>query len=109
MQSEVAQVRVKCGQNRKLIAPADAASSTPLVLGRPKTAPALPVDESLAHPTTVANSHVMWGNVAGIAAYHGVALLAVVPWFFSWTGVAAAVVGLYVFGTLGINFASTGC
>ena len=58
MQSEVAQVRVKGGQNRKLIAPADAASSTPLVLGSPVTAPALPVDESLAHPTTVANSHV---------------------------------------------------
>jgi fatty-acid desaturase len=31
------------------------------------------------------------------------ALLALVPWFFSWTGVALAVLGLYVFGTLGIG------
>ncbi len=30
-------------------------------------------------------------------------LLAFVPWFFSWTGVVLALLGLYVFGTLGIN------
>ncbi len=35
--------------------------------------------------------------------YHAVAALALLPWFFSWTGVAVALVGLYVFGTLGIN------
>jgi len=40
---------------------------------------------------------------AGIVAVHLVALLAFVPWFFSWTGVVLALLGLYVFGTLGIN------
>ena len=38
-----------------------------------------------------------------IAAYHLLALLACVPWLFSWSGVALAVLGLYLFGTLGIN------
>src|SRR5471030_2178989 len=34
---------------------------------------------------------------------HILALLAFVPWLFSWTGVILAFVGLYVFGTLGIS------
>jgi len=41
--------------------------------------------------------------LAGIAGYHLLALLALVPWLFSWSGVAWAVAGLYLFGTLGIN------
>jgi fatty-acid desaturase len=45
----------------------------------------------------------MWGYVAGVGAYHALATLALWPWFFSRTGVAAALLGLYVFGTLGIN------
>jgi stearoyl-CoA desaturase (delta-9 desaturase) len=38
-----------------------------------------------------------------LALYHAPALLAFVPWFFSWTGVVVAVLGIYVFGVLGIN------
>jgi len=34
---------------------------------------------------------------------HLLALLAFVPWLFSWTGAILAFVGLYVFGTLGIS------
>jgi stearoyl-CoA desaturase (delta-9 desaturase) len=41
--------------------------------------------------------------LAGIAGYHLLALLACVPWLFSWSGLAWAVAGLYLFGTLGIN------
>lgn len=44
-----------------------------------------------------------WVYVAGIAFFHLVALLAVFPFFFSWSGLALAIVGNYVFGTLGIN------
>src|SRR5262245_30392111 len=40
---------------------------------------------------------------AGIVGYHLLALLACVPWLFSWSGLAWAVAGLYLFGTLGIN------
>lgn len=39
----------------------------------------------------------------GIVVLHCLALLAFVPWLFSWTGVLLALFGLYVFGTLGIN------
>jgi hypothetical protein len=42
-------------------------------------------------------------DATGIAAIHVIALLAFVPWFFSWTGVILALLGLYVFGTLGIS------
>ena len=42
-------------------------------------------------------------NAAALLLYHAVAALAVWPWLFSWTGIVAAFVGIYVFGTLGIN------
>lgn len=38
-----------------------------------------------------------------IFGLHLLALLACVPWLFSWSGLAWAVAGLYLFGTLGIN------
>jgi stearoyl-CoA desaturase (delta-9 desaturase) len=41
--------------------------------------------------------------LVGIVVFHLLALLACMPWFFSWTGLAWAVAGLYLFGTLGIN------
>jgi stearoyl-CoA desaturase (delta-9 desaturase) len=34
---------------------------------------------------------------------HALALLAVLPYFFTWTGLIVCLCGLYVFGTLGIN------
>ena len=39
----------------------------------------------------------------GIAVLHLLALLAFVPWLFSWTGVLLVPIGMYTFGTLGIN------
>jgi stearoyl-CoA desaturase (delta-9 desaturase) len=41
--------------------------------------------------------------MGGIFGYHALALLACVPWLFSWSGAAWAFAGLYLFGTLGIN------
>ena len=41
--------------------------------------------------------------LGGIVAYHLLALLAFVPWLFSWSGLVWAFAGLYLFGTLGIN------
>jgi fatty-acid desaturase len=57
----------------------------------------------MARPATAEGSRILWTYVAGVGTYHALAMLALVPWFFSWTGVALAVAGLYVFGTLGIN------
>jgi stearoyl-CoA desaturase (delta-9 desaturase) len=42
-------------------------------------------------------------NASALVLYHAAAALAVFPWFFSWSGVIAALIGVYVFGTLGIN------
>ncbi|MEZ5872546.1 MAG: fatty acid desaturase [Nitratireductor sp.] len=44
-----------------------------------------------------------WINVIGITIFHLMALLALFPQFFSWTGLLLAFLGNYVFGTLGIN------
>ena len=41
--------------------------------------------------------------LTGITLVHLLALLACVAWLFSWSGLAWAVGGLYLFGTLGIN------
>lgn len=54
-------------------------------------------------PAAVDRRRVVWPYAITVAVYHVVALLALVPWFFSWTGVVLTILGLYVFGSLGIN------
>lgn len=57
----------------------------------------------LSLPAGALARHIEWPYATCVVFYHLVALLAFVPWLFSWTGVVLAVLGLYVFGTLGIN------
>ena len=57
----------------------------------------------LRHPAATEPLEVEWVFVLGIVFYHLAAALAFLPWFFSWTGVACATLGIYVFGVLGIN------
>lgn len=59
--------------------------------------------KSLTYPETVNRRKILWAYLLSIVTYHLLALFALLPWLFSWTGVALAVAGLYVFGTLGIN------
>ena len=54
-------------------------------------------------PATVPPMRVLWPYAISIVVYHLLALLACIPWLFSWTGVVLALCGLYFFGTLGIN------
>jgi fatty-acid desaturase len=63
------------------------------------TRPAAP----LPYPGGVLPLQIEWTYAIPVIFYHLIALLALLPWFFSWTGVFLAVAGLYVFGTLGIN------
>jgi stearoyl-CoA desaturase (delta-9 desaturase) len=49
------------------------------------------------------NRRVNTRILTGIVAFHLLALLACVPWLFSWSGLSWALGGLYLFGTLGIN------
>jgi fatty-acid desaturase len=58
----------------------------------------------LDRPATV-TGQVVWRYVIPIAVMHSLALLALIPWLFSWTGVVLLLVGTYVFGGLGINIA----
>src|SRR5262245_23986429 len=53
--------------------------------------------------TTIDPRQIRWRYAIGIPGVHVLACLAFLPYFFSWTGVVLAVLGLYVFGTLGIN------
>lgn len=46
---------------------------------------------------------IVWPYAIGIGLYHLIALLALLPWFFTWTGLVLMLLGLFVFGTLGIN------
>jgi fatty-acid desaturase len=59
--------------------------------------------QALPAPATTYPRRINWLDAGGLAVIHLVALLAFVPWFFSWTGVAVMLLGLYVFGVLGIN------
>lgn len=44
-----------------------------------------------------------WIAIAVVGGIHLLALAALIPWLFSWTGVVLAILGCYFFGTLGIN------
>ena len=54
-------------------------------------------------PAAVDRRRVVWSYAVTVGLYHLAALLALLPWLFSWTGVGLAVLGVYVFGGLGIN------
>jgi fatty-acid desaturase len=46
---------------------------------------------------------VLWPYAIGISAMHLLALLALWPWLFSWTGVASVIIGHHLFGMLGMT------
>jgi stearoyl-CoA desaturase (delta-9 desaturase) len=51
---------------------------------------------------SVNRGRVRWDYVVPILTLHLLALLVAVPWLFSWTGVACLVLGVNVFGQLGV-------
>ena len=59
--------------------------------------------EPLSAPIGAINRRINWRYAFAVGSYHLLALLAFYPWFFSRTGVALAVIGVYVFGAAGIN------
>lgn len=58
---------------------------------------------TLPPPEGTLPPRVDWTYAGVVAFYHLVALLAFLPWFFSWTGVVLAILGHYFFGALGIS------
>ena len=63
----------------------------------PQQAAALPL------PLGVSGRLINWRYVAAVGVYHVLALLALLPWFYSKAGVVLAVVGIYVYGAFGMN------
>ena len=60
----------------------------------------------IEHPLSASqrgDGRIVWLYAIAVFTLHVLALLAVIPWVFSWTGVILAVGGIYVFGGLGIN------
>jgi fatty-acid desaturase len=58
----------------------------------------------IGRPASVTN-RIVWRYAIPIVTIHLLALGALAPWLFSWTGVALLVIGIYIFGALGINIA----
>jgi stearoyl-CoA desaturase (delta-9 desaturase) len=58
---------------------------------------------SLDLPLTTRPLQMEWGYLTSVVGLHLLSLLALVPWYFSWTGVALMFLGLPLYGTLGIN------
>lgn len=59
--------------------------------------------QTLARPESTEPVKIFWSHAISVSAVHLLALLALLPWCFSWSGVLTCFLGLYVFGTLGIN------
>ncbi|MEL7472216.1 MAG: fatty acid desaturase [Planctomycetota bacterium] len=73
---------------------------TPDLGASKNTSPA--AQERLPLPDEVVPGQILWTYATSIAVIHVLALLAFVPWVFTWAGVITAVAGVFVFGQ-GIN------
>jgi stearoyl-CoA desaturase (delta-9 desaturase) len=92
----------------KLATAEEAAADIPAgIVTAPASAPVwharLGPDGKLPRPATVDGHTIVWDYTISFVVYHAVACLAFFPYFFSWTGVALIPIGMYAFGTLGIN------
>jgi fatty-acid desaturase len=54
--------------------------------------------DRLPLPDTIVKGKIRWSYALPILSLHLLALLAVLPWFFSWTGVILMVLGVHLFG-----------
>ena len=57
----------------------------------------------LLRPEQTQPSKILWQHVAVLTAVHLVCSLALIPWFFTWSGLTVAILGHFVFGMLGIT------
>ena len=58
---------------------------------------------TLERPEAATPARILWSYTIVLSTIHILSLLALFPWFFSWTGVALVVIGHHVFGLLGIT------
>ncbi|MEI9804766.1 MAG: hypothetical protein WDN48_10350 [Pseudolabrys sp.] len=60
-------------------------------------------------PEATCPQRIDWPYASTLIVFHVLALLAFVPWFFSWTGVILCAVSGLLLGLLGINLAFIAC
>jgi fatty-acid desaturase len=63
----------------------------------------LPVNARLLLPAGVLPYQFNWPYILAIGAYHGLALLAFMPGYFTWSGLIVAIMGTHLCGLFGIN------
>ena len=63
----------------------------------------LPASARLLLPAGVLPYQLNWPYILAIGAYHGLALLAFMPGYFSWSGLIVAMLGTHLCGLFGIN------
>ncbi len=59
--------------------------------------------QTLEMPAATQPLHINWARATVVISIHLLALAAIVPWLFSWTGLILVLVGHHVFGMLGIT------
>lgn len=59
--------------------------------------------QRLPPPEKTRPTRILWEYVAVLAAVHLIALLAFIPWLFTWSGLVIAIAGHFVFGMMGIT------
>lgn len=59
--------------------------------------------QALARPAGTNTQRINWPYAIGVTVVHLLALLAFVPWLFSWTGVVLVFLGNYIFCSTGIG------
>ena len=80
------------GQPETPVSPVSEAVPIPVPAEEPGARPELPL------PDTVIKGQINWTYAIAIVGVHILALAAIWPWAFSWTGLIVMVVGVHVFG-----------
>ncbi len=62
-----------------------------------------PAVRSVDQPEETQPTQISWPHAIAIPTVHLLALLALLPWLFSWSGLVLAIVGFFAYGLLGIN------
>lgn len=76
----------------------------PATVDPPLVDSALAIDpQRLPPPEQTQPVRILWEYLIVLGIVHAVALLAFVPWLFTWSGLVLAVLGHFVFGMLGIT------
>jgi fatty-acid desaturase len=57
----------------------------------------------LSRPEETQPLRILWGYVFVLTVLHLICVLAFIPWFFTWSGLIAAILGHFVFGMLGVT------